>query len=160
MSPSPYCPRTVRLSTSSELRGWIACRILACSSRTASAWNEIGGSIAVRLMSCMMWLGTMSRKRAGLIVVAAALLHADRFRHRDLHVIDVAAVPDRLEDSVGKTERQNVLHRLFAQVVVDAVNLLFVGDLQQLLVQRFGRLQVVPKGFSMITRRQLLLLLP
>ena len=35
--PLPYWPRTVRLSTSSELKGWMACRILACSSRTASA---------------------------------------------------------------------------------------------------------------------------
>ena len=42
--------------------GWIACRILACSSRTAFASNEIGGSIAVKLISCMMWLGTMSRR--------------------------------------------------------------------------------------------------
>ena len=59
--PSPYCPRTERLRTSSSLMGWMACKILACSSRTALASNEIGGSIAVRLMSCMMWLGTMSR---------------------------------------------------------------------------------------------------
>ena len=32
-----------------------------CSSRTASALNEIGGSIPTRLISCAMWLGTMSR---------------------------------------------------------------------------------------------------
>ena len=44
-------------------------------------------------------------------------------------MIDVAAVPDRLEDSVGEAERQDVLHRFFAQIVVDAVDLLFVGDL-------------------------------
>ena len=61
-------------------------------------------------------------------------------------MIDVAAVPDGLEDSVGKTERQDVLHGLFAQVVIDAVDLFFVGDLQQLLVQRLGRLEIVSEG--------------
>ena len=32
------------------------------SSRTASGRKEIGGSMEVKLMSCMMWLGTMSRR--------------------------------------------------------------------------------------------------
>ena len=64
-----------------------------------------------------------------MIEVAAAAFHADGFGHRDLHVVDVAAVPDRLEDSVGEAERHDVLHGLFAEIVIDAVDLLFVGDL-------------------------------
>ena len=40
----------------------MARRILACSSRTASASNEMGGSMAVSEMSWKIWLGTMSRK--------------------------------------------------------------------------------------------------
>ena len=45
---------------------------------------------------------------------------------RDLHVVDVAAVPDRLEDAVGEAEDEDVLDRLLAQVVVDAVDLVLV----------------------------------
>ena len=33
-------------------------------------------------------------QRAGLLVVAAAALDADRLGHRDLHVVDEVAVPD------------------------------------------------------------------
>ena len=78
-----------------------------------------------------------------MIEIAAAPFHAHGLGHRDLHVVDIAAVPDGLEDSVGETERHNVLHRLFAQIVVDAVDLLFVGFFEQLLVERFGRFQIV-----------------
>ena len=49
----------------------------------------------------------------------------------DLHMIDVAPVPDRLENSVGEAEGHDVLHRLLAQVVVDAKDLFlarFAGD--------------------------------
>ena len=59
--PSPYWPRTVRVSTSSELMGWMACRIFALLVAHRVGSNETGGSIAVMLISCMMWLGTMSR---------------------------------------------------------------------------------------------------
>ena len=62
---------------------------------------------------------------AGVLVVAAAPLDAEGLRHRDLHVIDVAAVPDRLENAVGEAENQNVLDGLFAEVMVDAVDLAF-----------------------------------
>ena len=31
----------------------------------------------------------------------------------------------------------------FPKIVVDAIDLLFIGDLENLLIQRFGRLQVV-----------------
>ena len=84
-------------------------------------------------------------QRAGVIEIAAASFDADGFGHRDLHVIDVAAVPDRLENSVGETERHDVLDGLFAQIVIDAVDLLFVDFFEQLLVQRLGRFQIVPE---------------
>ena len=57
------------------------------------------------------------------VVVAATLLDADGFRHGNLNVIDVAPVPDGFEDAVGEAERHDVLDGLFAQVVVDAVDL-------------------------------------
>jgi hypothetical protein len=57
---------------------------------------------------------------ADAVVVAGAAADADVLGHRDLHVVDVVAVPDRLEHGVAEPERQDVLHRLLAEVVVDA----------------------------------------
>ncbi len=57
---------------------------------------------------------------AGGLVEAAACADAEGLGHGDLHVVDLAAVPDRLEDRVGEPEGEEVLHRLLAEVVVDA----------------------------------------
>ena len=62
-------------------------------------------------------------------------------------MIDVAAVPDGLKNSVGETKSQNVLNGFFAQIMVDPINLSFVGNLQQLLVQIFRAFEVMPEGF-------------
>ena len=83
---------------------------------------------------------------AGLLVIAAAMLDADLLRDGDLHVVDVAPVPDRLEDGVGEAEGQDVLHRLLAQVVIDAVDLRLAIDPGQGLGQGAGRGQVMPEG--------------
>ncbi len=84
-------------------------------------------------------------QRACLLVERPAPFHAQRFSHGNLHVINVIPVPDWLEDSVGKAEHQNVLHRLFAQVVIDAEDLVFLEDRVDLAVQLARRLQVVAK---------------
>jgi hypothetical protein len=65
--------------------------------------------MAVRLMSCMMWLGTMSRG-AGSIVIAAALFHAHGFAHGNLYS-RYSAVPDRFENPLAK-RKADVLDRL------------------------------------------------
>ena len=84
---------------------------------------------------------------AGGVVIARARFHAHRLGHRDLHVIDVVAIPDRLEDGVGKAEDDQVLHGFFAQIVIDAIDLFFGKDVMHLLIQRHGRLQIAPEGF-------------
>ena len=61
-----------------------------------------------------------------IIEVSAPSLHSNRFRIRDLHMVDVAPIPDRLEDGIVETEDHDVLHGLLAQVVIDAVNLVFL----------------------------------
>jgi hypothetical protein len=50
--------------------------------------------------------------RACLLVEAAAPLDAEALRHRDLHALDVVAVPDRLDERVREAEEEEVLHRL------------------------------------------------
>ena len=77
-------------------------------------------------------------QRAGLVVEAAAMADAELFIDRDLHMIDVVAVPDRLEHAVGEAQHQDVLHRLLAEIVIDPVDLVFVDELEQFAVQRLG----------------------
>src|SRR5690606_7965756 len=72
---------------------------------------------------------------------------ADRFAHSDLDVVDVAAIPYRFEETVGKTHHHDVLHRLFPQVMVDSVNLTFTKVPSEEPVEFVGRRQIAAKGF-------------
>ena len=60
--PSPYWPRTVRSRTFAGVMGRMARRTLTFSSRTASAWKAMGGSMATRARSWNMWFWIMSRR--------------------------------------------------------------------------------------------------
>ncbi len=82
-------------------------------------------------------------RRPGLLVERAAVLDADRLGHRDLHVVDVAPVPERLEDAVAEPEDQQVPDGLLAQVVVDAIDLRLAEDLADLAIQALRRVEVV-----------------
>ena len=64
--------------------------------------------------------------RARLVVVLAPAGDADVLGDGDLHVVDVARVPQRLEQRVGEADRHQVLHRLLAEVMVDPVDLRLV----------------------------------
>ena len=61
---------------------------------------------------------------------------------RDLHVIDMIAVPDRLEHAVREPQHQDVLDRFLPEIVVDPIDLLFAGDFQQVVVERLRRREV------------------
>ena len=50
-------------------------------------------------------------------------------------MVDELPVPDRLEDSVRKAESEHVLHRLLAEVVVDAEDLSLLEELLDRLLQ-------------------------
>ncbi|MOA16223.1 hypothetical protein D3C78_1364240 [compost metagenome] len=56
-------------------------------------------------------------------------------------------VPERFEQAVGEPADQDVLYGLLAQVMVDAVDLLFRHHLEQASIQGFGRMQVGTEGF-------------
>ncbi len=58
----------------------------------------------------------------------------------------IAPVPYRLEDRVRKTQGEDVLHGLFAHVMVDPVDLRLVEALVQGLVERHRRLEVTAEG--------------
>ena len=76
---------------------------------------------------------------ADAVVVAAAAAETDVLGHGDLHVVDVVRVPDRFEQLVGEPQRQDVLHGLLAQVVVDAEHRLLREDAVDHLVELAGR---------------------
>ena len=60
---------------------------------------------------------------------------------------NVVLVPLGFEQAVGKTQGDQVLHRLFAQIVVDAVGAVFREKLRHGVVDLARRLQVRTDGF-------------
>ncbi len=58
-------------------------------------------------------------------VIACASPDAQRFRRRDLHMVDVVRVPQRRENRVSKPENEDVLGSFFAEKMVDPIGLLF-----------------------------------
>ncbi len=83
---------------------------------------------------------------AGFFVEGAAAFDADAFRRGDLDVVDEVAVPDGLEDAVGKAKDQHVLHGFLAEVVIDAEDLVLAEDGVDVVVQFFGAFKVVAEG--------------
>ena len=73
------------------------------------------------------------------------MLHSQRFRRRNLNLIHVSPVPEWLEDSISKSEDQQILNRLFAEVVVNPVNLRFVKSGQYRAIQLSRGFQVPAK---------------
>ena len=83
--------------------------------------------------------------RTDAVVVAGAGTDADVLGHGDLHMVDVVRVPQRLEHRVGESQRQQVLHRFLAEVVVDPEDGAGGEDLAEDVVEFLGAGQVVPE---------------
>ncbi len=77
-----------------------------------------------------------------LIVVATASFNPDRFRGRDLDMVDIVAIPERFKDTVNETQHKEVLNRLLAQVMIDAIDLLLGKYLVDILIQLLRRLEI------------------
>ena len=91
-----------------------------------------------------MWFWTMSRMRAGVFVIIAASLNAQGLGNGDLHVIDVRVVPQRLEQDVGEAKRHEVLHRLLAEVVIDAEDISLEENRADRIVDGRGAVAIFP----------------
>src|SRR5580693_4329812 len=74
----------------------------------------------------------------------------------------MVAIPDRLEQAVGEAQHQNVLHRLLAQIMVDAKNLILAEDPEQLAIELPRRSEIgterlfdddAPPGAVIFTRQ-------
>jgi len=86
-------------------------------------------------------------QRAGMLVIISPHFHAEFLRHCHLHVIHVAAIPNRLENAVRETERQNILNCFFSKIMIDSINLVFAQHQAYFVVQCDRRIKIVPKRF-------------
>lgn len=84
---------------------------------------------------------------AGSVVVFSPVSHAEGFGSPYFHPVDVVPVPQRLEDSVRKTQYQNVLDGFLPQIVVDPVYLALGEYSSEQSVQSARRLQIAAERF-------------
>ena len=68
-------------------------------------------------------------QRADAVVVARTALDAERLADGDLDLVDVRGAQHRLDEPVREPEHEDVLHRLLAEEVVDAEDLVFAPAL-------------------------------
>ena len=77
-------------------------------------------------------------ERARLLVKPATRFHANGFSRCDLHVIDVFAPENRLEQRVREAHREDALNRVLAKKMVDTINLVLGGELEMLSLRSFA----------------------
>src|SRR5262245_29856631 len=82
---------------------------------------------------------------AGLVVEAGATVDPECLWNIDLHVFDVVAVPDRLKETIGETQREDVLSRFFAEEMVDPEDLRLVEYLMRRCIELLGAREVGPE---------------
>ncbi len=85
-------------------------------------------------------------ERAGLVVIAGAVLEPERLVVDDVHPLDVLGAPQRLEDAVGEPQTEQVEHGGPPQEVVDTVDLILGNEFRQLRVQRDRAPPIRPEG--------------
>ena len=85
-------------------------------------------------------------QRTGALVIAGAVADTAGLGHGDLHLIDMIAVPQGLDQGIGETEHQEILHCLLAQVVIDPVDALLCKMPVQAGIQAQGAGEVLAEG--------------
>ena len=82
---------------------------------------------------------------ADFFIECAAAFDAELLGHRDLHVLDVVAIPDRFQKSIGEAEIHKVLHRFLAKVVIDSKDCGFWKHLVQRAIERLSGREIAPE---------------
>src|SRR5262245_31699129 len=62
-------------------------------------------------------------------------------------MVDITPVPNRFEDRIAEAKDQNILHRLFSQVMIDTINLPLIQHAHDFGIERLCTFQVVTEGF-------------
>lgn len=84
---------------------------------------------------------------AELVKVAAATLRAEGLLKGDDHAGNVVTVPSGAEDAIAEPQGHQVLHHLFAQVVINAVQLVLLEQGAQVIGQLGRAFRVLSEGF-------------
>src|SRR5262245_46187766 len=80
---------------------------------------------------------------ARLIIKSPSSLDTKVLGHRDLHTLNMVAIPEWFQDRIGETEKKHVVHRPLTQVMVDAKDGLLVEGAEQSLVELLRRDKIV-----------------
>lgn len=83
----------------------------------------------------------------GGVVIRASFFHAHWFARGDLDVIDESMIPEWLKNGIGEPQHHDVLGGFFAEVVIDAVDGVFVENVAHCLIECVGRCLVLPERF-------------
>ena len=145
--PSPYCPRTALDRTSSGSIGWMRMKdlgLLIADGIGIEGNGTLHGDQGQQLEEV---IGHHVAQRAGGLVIAGPIFHAHGLGGGDLDTVNVAPVPDRLEDAVREAEGHDVLDRRLAEVVVDAVDLVLTEDPADFGVEVPRGVEVTAEGF-------------
>ena len=84
-------------------------------------------------------------ERADVVVVAGSPLQRERLVPDDLDLVDVSAVPDRLEHAVGQACSEHVLHGRHREEVIDAKHVALVHQLREKAIERRRAVEVLSK---------------
>src|SRR5215213_5233866 len=82
---------------------------------------------------------------AGLFVIAGATADTTGFRGSDLDVVDIVTIPDRFKHRVAEAKDENILHRIFAEIMIDAINLALLEYAGDGSVQLFCGFEIAPE---------------
>ena len=82
-------------------------------------------------------------QRADTVIIGYAPFQPHGLAHRDLDMVDRGGIPQRLEHDIAEAQRQQVLDRFLAQIMVDAENLLFGEHRADAVIDLLGRSQVL-----------------
>ena len=72
-------------------------------------------------------------QRADPVIIGDAALQPDRFGDGDLDMVDRLCIPQRLEQHIGKAQREQVLDGFLAKIMVDAEHMVLgkgIADLR------------------------------
>jgi len=86
-------------------------------------------------------------QRASSFVKSATAFHAERFAGGDLHLVNVIAIPERFENSVAEAKDQQVLNGVFAEIVVNAIDLALFEYALNHLVELFRGGKIAAERF-------------
>ena len=84
---------------------------------------------------------------AGAVIKTGPSPNPERFRCRDLHVLDVMSVPKRCENRVRESQDQDILRGFLAQKMIDPVSLLFREGIADDAIELARRSQIGSERF-------------